>query len=48
MTRDHLNDEEREAMRLLDLWKAGEDIPPAIVDWSLRVTGDSVGLKDFA
>ena len=45
MTRTHMNDEEREAMRLLDLWKAGEDIPPAMVDWALRCTGDAIGLR---
>lgn len=45
MTRTHMDDEEREAMRILDLWKAGEDIPPSVVDWCLRVTGDAIGLR---
>ena len=44
MTRDHMSDEEREAMRLLDLWKAGEDIPETMITWCLRVTGDALGL----
>lgn len=45
MTRSHLNEEEREAMRILDLLKAGEDVPESVVGWCLRVTGDSIGLK---
>lgn len=45
MTRDKMTDEEREAMRILDLLKAGEDIPAQIVSWCLRVTGDAIGLK---
>lgn len=45
MTRDHMNDEEREAMRILDLLKAGDDIPPSVVQWALRVTGDAIGLR---
>lgn len=44
MTRSHMNDEEREAMRILDLLKAGEDIPASVVGWALRVTGDAIGL----
>lgn len=45
MPRDHMNDEEREAMRILDLLKAGEDIPPSVVLWALIVTGDAIGLQ---
>lgn len=45
MPRTHLNDEEREAMRILDLLKAGEDIPESVVAWCLRRTGDAIGLK---
>lgn len=45
------NHEEREANRILDLWKAGaseeEGITGGLVDWALRVTGDSIGLRDF-
>ena len=40
-----MNEEEREAMRILDLLKAGEEIPESVVAWCLRVTGDGVGLK---
>ena len=45
MSRTHLNDEEREAMHVLDLLKAGDDVPDSVVDWALRVTGDSIGVK---
>lgn len=45
MTRTHMNDEEREAMRILDLLKAGEDVPESVVNWCLRVCGDAVGLR---
>jgi hypothetical protein len=37
--------EEKEAMRILDLCRAGEEIPRAVIDWSLRVTGDAIGLR---
>ena len=46
------NHEEREASRVLDLWRAGADesdgITVPLVDWCLRVTGDALGLKAFA
>lgn len=45
MTRDHMTPEEQEAMRILDLLKAGDDIPASVVQWALRVTGDAIGLK---
>lgn len=45
MTRTHMNPEEREAMRILDLLKAGEDVPESVVAWCLRVTGDAIGLQ---
>jgi hypothetical protein len=46
MSRDHLSDEEREAMRILDLLKAGDDtIPASVIAWCLRVTGDAIGLR---
>lgn len=44
MNRSHMNEEEREAMHILDLLKAGEDVPESVVEWALRVTGDSIGL----
>ena len=43
--REQMNDEEREAMRILDLLKAGDDIHPSIIQWCLRVTGDAIGLR---
>lgn len=45
MNRNHMNHEEKEGMHLLDLVKAGEDVPESAVDWALRVTGDAIGLK---
>lgn len=45
MTRQHMNEEEREAMHILDLLKAGEDVPESVVEWALRCTGDAIGLK---
>lgn len=46
MSRQHMNDEEREAMRILDLLKAGDDsIPESVVQWCLRVTGDAIGVQ---
>ncbi len=44
MSRQHMNHEEREAMRILDLARAGFDVPESAVAWALFVTGDSVGL----
>jgi hypothetical protein len=44
MTRAHLNHEEREAMRVLDMVRAGLDVSDEMVRWALFVTGDSVGL----
>lgn len=41
--RDHYNDEEREAARLLDLAKAGGSVPHSTVLWALWVLGDLVG-----
>lgn len=40
-----MNAEEKEAMRILDLVKAGHEVPRSVVDWSLRVTGDAIGLR---
>lgn len=48
MNRTNMNHEEREAMHILDLVKAGEEVPKAVVEWALRVTGDLIGLKEFA
>ena len=43
MSRTHMTDEEREAMHILDLLRAGADISYATVAWCLRVTGDAIG-----
>lgn len=40
MTRTHLNYEELEAHRILDLQKAGGDVPETAVTWALWVLGD--------
>lgn len=41
--RDNLNDEEREAMRILDAARAGMDVPESAITWALWVCGDLVG-----
>lgn len=48
MTRTHMNHEEREAMHLLDLLKAGAEVPLTAIEWALRTTGDAIGVKDFS
>lgn len=44
-----MNHEELEAARILDMWRAGADdtdgITAGLIDWCLRVTGDSIGLR---
>ena len=45
MTRTHMNTEEREAMRLLDLVRAGVAVAPSLVWRALIITGDAVGVK---
>lgn len=45
MNRRHMNHEELEAMRILDLARAGFDVPESAIAWALFVTGDSVGLS---
>lgn len=51
MTRNHMNDQGREASRVLDMWQAGADeddgVSLALVNWSLRILGDTVALKEF-
>lgn len=44
MTRSHMNEEEKEAMHILDLVKLGEDVPLSTIMWALRTTGDAIGL----
>lgn len=46
MTRTHMNDEEKEAMYILDLVKLGEDVPLSTIMWALRTSGDSIGLTE--
>ena len=43
--RAHLNDEEREAMHLLDLVRGGCDVPASAVWWALLTTGDAAGAR---
>jgi hypothetical protein len=40
MSREHLPDNRREALRLLDLVRAGFDVPASAVTWALWVCGD--------
>lgn len=44
--RNHYNDEEREAARVLDLVRIGGDVPESAVIWALWVLGDLVGMND--
>lgn len=41
--RTHYNDEEREAARILDLARAGGDVPESTITWALWTLGDLVG-----
>lgn len=43
--RNHMNHEELEASRILDLAKAGGDVPESVITWALWVLGDLVGLN---
>lgn len=44
-----MNYEEREANRILDLWKAGADetdgITVDLINWCFRVTGDGINVS---
>lgn len=42
--RYHMNYEEAEASRILDLVRAGFDVPADLVNWCLWVLGDLVGV----
>jgi len=46
--RNHMNHEEREASRILDLLRAGGDVPDTTVAWCLFVLGDLESLREFA
>lgn len=38
--REHMNYEEREAAHILDLARAGGDVPRSTITWALWVLGD--------
>ncbi len=42
--RDRYNHEEREAAHILDLTRAGGDVPESTITWALWVLGDLVGV----
>lgn len=42
--RDNYNHEELEAAHILDLAKAGGDVPASAITWALWCLGDLVGL----
>lgn len=44
MLRDHCDDEELEAHRILDMVQAGVDVPISAINRALFVLGDGVGL----
>lgn len=41
--RSNMNHEELEASRILDLSRAGGDVPESAVTWALWILGDLVG-----
>jgi hypothetical protein len=45
--RKHCNYEELEAHRILDLVKAGVNVPESTICWALFVLGDGVGYVNF-
>ncbi|WP_156374698.1 hypothetical protein [Pseudorhodoferax sp. Leaf274] len=47
MTREHLTEMAREAMHVLDMVRAGMDVPAKRITWALMVTGD-LTLADLA
>ena len=42
--RKGFNEEELEAHRVLDMARAGFDVPDSVIGWALFVLGDGVGL----
>lgn len=46
MLRDHCNEEELEAHRVLDLVRAGFAVPEAAITRALFVLGDAMGLTN--
>ena len=47
MLREHCNQQEREAHRILDQVQAGLDAPDSAISWALFVLGDGVGLVNL-
>jgi len=45
MNRTGYNFEELEASRILDLARAGGDVPESVITWALWVMGDLVGIR---
>ena len=45
VARNHLSDEGKEAARILDLAKAGGDVPDTVITWALWALGDLVGVR---
>jgi hypothetical protein len=43
--RGQYNSEELEAARILDLARAGGEVPESVVTWALWVLGDLVGVQ---
>lgn len=44
MNRAHLTEIKRQAMEVLDMVRAGLDVPESRIRWALFVTGDAVGM----
>jgi hypothetical protein len=44
MLRERCNFEELEAHRILDMAKAGADVPVSTISWALFVLGDGIGI----
>jgi len=44
--RNTYNHEEQEAARILDLARAGGDVPASVITWALWCLGDLVGLRN--
>ena len=45
--RNHMNDEEREASRILDWARGGGEVPDSTLIWCLWVLGDLESLRGF-
>jgi len=44
--REHYNEEELEAARILDAVKAGLDVPDTAVTWALWICGDTINYRE--